>query len=61
MTLLGFEMSQVFLLAELFFIANLFLSFLLVFIERRNPVSTWAWLMVLSFLPVVGFVMYMFF
>jgi cardiolipin synthase len=61
MTLLGFEISQVFLLAELFFIANLFLSFLLVFIERRNPVSTWAWLMVLSFLPVVGFIMYMFF
>ncbi|HZG73559.1 MAG TPA: cardiolipin synthase [Chondromyces sp.] len=30
-----------------------------VFLERRDPISTWAWLMVLSFLPVLGFILYL--
>lgn len=40
---------------------NIFLAVVLVFFERRNPVSTWAWLMVLLFIPILGFIFYLFF
>lgn len=39
---------------------NILLGILLVFFERRNPTSTWLWLMVLMFLPGVGFILYLF-
>ncbi len=39
---------------------NILLALVLVFFERRNPTSTWLWLMVLLFLPIVGFVLYLF-
>lgn len=39
---------------------NIFLAILLVFFERRNPTSTWLWLMVLTFLPGIGFILYLF-
>lgn len=39
---------------------NIIFAILLVFFERRNPTSTWLWLMVLTFLPGVGFVLYLF-
>lgn len=39
---------------------NILLALLLVFFERKNPTSTWLWLMVLLFLPIVGFVLYLF-
>ena len=42
-------------------IANIILASLVVFFERRNPASTWAWLFVLFFIPILGFVIYMFF
>jgi cardiolipin synthase len=32
----------------------------IVFFERKNPAAVWAWLLVLFFLPVVGFVLYVF-
>lgn len=38
---------------------NLFLAILLVFFERRNPTTTWLWLMVLFFLPGIGFILYL--
>ncbi len=41
-------------------IINIFLAMLLVFFERRNPTSTWLWLMVLTFLPGLGFILYLF-
>ena len=37
---------------------NIILAILLVFFERRNPTSTWLWLMVLTFLPIIGFLLY---
>lgn len=40
---------------------NLLLAILLVFFERRNPASTWAWLMILVFVPIVGFILYLVF
>ena len=42
-------------------IGNIILSGLVVFFERRNPASTWAWLLVLLFVPVLGFAVYMIF
>lgn len=30
------------------------------FFERRNPTTTWLWLMVLTFLPGIGFILYLF-
>ena len=41
--------------------ANVFLAGLVVFFERRNPASTWAWLLVLFFIPILGFLIYMIF
>ena len=42
-------------------VGNIILSGLIVFFERRNPSSTWAWLLVLLFVPVLGFIVYMVF
>lgn len=39
-------------------ILNVFLAFFVIFLERKNVGHTWAWLMVLLFLPVVGFILY---
>lgn len=40
---------------------NVLLALTVIFLERRNVGVTWAWLMILLFLPVVGFILYMFF
>ena len=42
-------------------LANIVLAAVLIFMERRNIGSTWAWLMVLLFLPVLGFLLYLVF
>lgn len=39
---------------------NMIFAILLVFFERRNPTSTWLWIMVLTFLPGIGFILYLF-
>lgn len=39
---------------------NMLLAILLIFFERRNPTSTWLWIMVLTFLPGLGFILYLF-
>lgn len=40
-------------------IANIFFSFSLIFIERKDPSTTWAWLMIMIVLPGLGFVIYL--
>lgn len=42
-------------------LANILLAFVIVFRERKQTATTWAWLLVLAFVPVLGFVMYIFF
>lgn len=37
---------------------NILLAFIVVFLERRNASTTWAWLMILTFIPVLGFILY---
>lgn len=49
-----------FILGTIFFF-NFILAFAIVFLERKNPTSTWAWLLVLTFVPVVGFFLYLIF
>ena len=40
-------------------IINIFLAIALIFLERRDPTSTWAWLLVLFFIPIFGFLIYL--
>ena len=42
-------------------VVNVILAGFVVFFERRNPASSWAWLLVLLFIPVFGFLVYMIF
>lgn len=53
-----FIMSNV---TTILIIANILLSLVIVFRERRQTAQTWAWLMVLMFIPVLGFILYIFF
>ncbi|GBF75377.1 cardiolipin synthase [Paenibacillus sp. 598K] len=48
------------LILSLATIVNIIFAGVVVFIERRDIGSTWAWLMVLFFIPVLGFVVYIF-
>ena len=40
-------------------IVNFILALIIVFFQRRDPKTVWAWLLVLYFLPLVGFVLYL--
>lgn len=42
-------------------ILNIFLAIALIFLERRDATSTWAWLLVLFFIPIFGFFIYLMF
>ncbi|WP_047980582.1 cardiolipin synthase [Ornithinibacillus contaminans] len=44
-----------------FIIFNIALGLSIVFLERKDPSATWAWLMVLLFVPIVGFILYLIF
>lgn len=45
---------------SILFIINLIFAIVVVFLERRNPSTTWSWLMILYFIPLLGFVLYLF-
>lgn len=51
--------SIISVLTAAIFILNTFLAIALVFLERRDAGSTWAWIMVLFFIPVFGFFIYL--
>ncbi|WP_100009770.1 cardiolipin synthase [Lentibacillus sediminis] len=40
---------------------NIALGVSIIFLERKDPTSTWAWLMVLLFIPLAGFIIYLIF
>lgn len=42
------------------FVINIFLAILVILFERRNAASTWTWLMIMFFMPIVGFILYLF-
>lgn len=43
------------------FILNLIFAFIIIFMERRSAGSIWAWVLVLVFIPVLGFIIYLLF
>ena len=42
-------------LTAIFFIINITLTFTIIFLERKNPQSTYAWLLFLWMVPIIGF------
>jgi len=42
-------------------VSDLIFAITIVFFDTKNPAEVWAWLLVLYFLPVLGFVLYIFF
>lgn len=40
---------------------NFILAFTVIFLERKDATATWAWLMVLFFIPIAGFFLYLVF
>lgn len=41
------------------FYINIVLSIIIVFFQRRDPKAVWTWLLVLYFIPILGFVLYL--
>lgn len=53
MNFLSFLLSGIILLNIIFII-------LLIFFERKDPTVTWAWVLILTLIPVLGFILYLF-
>ncbi len=47
------------ILGSVAIVLNFIFAFAVIFFERRNPASTWAWLLVLFFIPILGFFIYL--
>ena len=43
----------------LLMLANMISVFSLIFIERKDPTTTWAWLLILMLIPGIGFIIYL--
>lgn len=56
---MDFNMNITSVLLSLVFILNFIFAIIVIFQERRDIGSTWAWLLVLFFIPVLGFIMYL--
>lgn len=41
-------------------IINLILAVIIIFFQRREPQSVWTWLLLLYFIPILGFIFYLF-
>ena len=52
-------MGLIILVALGIVITNMVLSFSLIFIERKEPQTTWAWLLIMIILPGLGFAIYL--
>lgn len=48
-------------LSIIILVLNSIFSLSLIFIERKNPTTTWAWLLILLILPGFGFILYLMF
>ncbi len=55
------DMNVLSLLLSLVLVLNMTLASVIIFRERRDIGSTWAWLLVLYFIPLLGFALYLFF
>ncbi|MDR1210589.1 MAG: cardiolipin synthase [Clostridiales bacterium] len=48
------------IILDTLFLFNILFGAIIVFFERREPAVTWAWLMVIAFIPYIGFLLYLF-
>lgn len=48
------------LLITIFLVVNIVLSVVTLLLERRDAASLWAWILVMTFIPVLGFLLYVF-
>ena len=48
-------------LSNLFIILNVVLAFFILFYERKTASSAWAWILILFFIPILGFILYLLF
>ncbi len=46
-------------IAAAIIVGNIILAVTVIFLERRNASSAWAWLLILYFLPLIGFLLYL--
>lgn len=54
-------MSILSIILGVLFVINIILAVIIIFFERQSSSTTLAWLMVLVFLPVIGFILYLIF
>ena len=54
-------LNQSFPAIVLVYIINALLVLSIIFIERKTPTATLAWIMVITFVPIVGFIIYLVF
>ena len=40
-------------------IINVFFALIIVFFQRRSPQTVWTWLLLLYFIPILGFILYL--
>ena len=40
-------------------IINVFLALIIIFFQRRSPQTVWTWLLLLYFIPILGFILYL--
>ena len=54
----GFKLVLGFIWDNLIYI-NMLFAIIVVFFQRKEPKSAWAWLLILYFIPVIGFIFYL--
>lgn len=47
--------------SNILFVLNTMLAFFILFYERKKAAAVWAWILILFFLPVIGFLLYLLF
>jgi len=55
------DMDILTMLLGIILVLNIALGFSIIFLERKDAPATWAWLMVLLFIPIAGFFVYLIF
>lgn len=48
-------------IVNIIYVLNLIIAFVIIFVDKKDPSATMAWIMILFIVPVVGFVFYMVF
>ncbi|WP_346429165.1 cardiolipin synthase [Planococcus halocryophilus] len=48
-------------MSNIFVVVNVMLAIFILFFERKTATSAWAWILILFFVPIVGFVLYLLF